>query len=286
LLAEAKSIVGAAGGPHLDAHLQMVAGIVAHNRGEWQAARTSLIEAEEIYRNRCVGVSWERATTHAFLFWSLFQLGAYGVMRDWTHRLMREARNRGDRFAATNIATFALPLEECLADRPNQAREIIHQHIDDWTLPGFHLQHLTALWSECRVDLYEGHAGEGYDRLMSAWPAIRKAELLRVQTIRITLQALKSSLLAALNDKRRIDELRECENELRREGLPWAAAHAAVARSATAALQNDTSSRRSSLLDAQKMFESQGMAGHVAAVKFTLDSISDSKDERRIVGDS
>src|SRR5262249_4663777 len=95
--------------PPAQALLAMAEGIVAHNLGQWLAARQHLADAEMIFRTRCTGVAWERDVTHAFLFWTLSQLGEFAAMDQLATQLLKEARDRGNLFAATNIATFAGP---------------------------------------------------------------------------------------------------------------------------------------------------------------------------------
>ena len=275
LLADARSLSVVHEQPYLQALIALVDGILAHNAGQWQQARSYLLQAEDLFRCRCQGTAWERATAHAFLFWSLYQLGAYAEMRLWQHRLMREAKERGDLFAASNFGTFAAPLLCVLDDRADEAIRTVHHHLVDWTEPGFHLQHLTALWSECRALLYRGDAERGYQLLKEALPKIRKAELLRVQTIRITLAALRACLLAANPATRskpeRLRELHETERELiEYEKLPWAEAYGYIARAATARLQDNSERAGDALAAALVRFEKLGMSTHLAATQWWL----------------
>ena len=55
--------------------IEMVRGFASLMRGEWQQARDVLEGAEEIFRDRCTGVTWERDTIHNFLLRALVQKG-------------------------------------------------------------------------------------------------------------------------------------------------------------------------------------------------------------------
>ncbi len=70
-------------------------------QGQWKPAQTALDQAEQLFRNHCTGVTWERDTVHNFVLWALMQLGELAELkRRWTV-LYRESQERGDLYAAT-----------------------------------------------------------------------------------------------------------------------------------------------------------------------------------------
>ncbi|HEX3449899.1 MAG TPA: protein kinase, partial [Isosphaeraceae bacterium] len=61
--------------PYLHGMVSLARGVESVMLGRWKAAQTALDQAEQIFRNRCTGVTWERDTVHNFVLWALMQLG-------------------------------------------------------------------------------------------------------------------------------------------------------------------------------------------------------------------
>src|SRR6185312_10161325 len=76
----------------------------------WPEARVDCDEAEQILRDRCTGVSWERNTCRAFGLWALSHMGEFAeVGRRWP-QLLAEAHDRGDLYAVMNLSTYLLSI--------------------------------------------------------------------------------------------------------------------------------------------------------------------------------
>ncbi|HLW63788.1 MAG TPA: protein kinase [Gemmataceae bacterium] len=274
--------------PHAQALVAMAEGIVAHNLGRWPAARQWLAAAETLFRTRCTGVAWERDTTHAFLFWTLSQLGEFAAMEQLAARLLKEARDRGNLFAATNIATFAFPQCRLVAGDTAGAREVIHEQMSEWSRSGFHLQHMTALWSECRLDWYEGNVAAAWHRLEERWPALSAAKLFRVQVIRVPLHQLRGALALAMCRKegslRLLPWALRAERDLEQEDGPWASALAAGLRPGIAACQGKADDVKDLLRLALQRYEDVAMNTYAAAVRWTLGEMpigDETRDQRQ-----
>src|SRR5206468_3796672 len=54
------------------------AGFSAFQRGQWKRACEQLMRAEEILREQCSGMAWERATVQSHLLFTLGYLGRFG----------------------------------------------------------------------------------------------------------------------------------------------------------------------------------------------------------------
>jgi eukaryotic-like serine/threonine-protein kinase len=123
-----------------------------------------------------------------------------GALRDLTvrvQRYQREALERGDFYGWTHIVTaggFLLPL---IADRPEEALELVSQAMARWPRDSFHLQHFFEMMAVVQVDLYQGGT-LGLERLDALWPALKRSMLLRVPIIFASASwMLALSILAA-----------------------------------------------------------------------------------------
>ncbi|HEV3142766.1 MAG TPA: AAA family ATPase, partial [Gemmataceae bacterium] len=270
----ARGLAGRVVNPQAQALLAMAEGIAAHNLGRWPAARQHLADAEMLFRTRCTGVTWERDTTHAFLFWTLSQLGEFAAMEQLASRMLKEARDRGNLFAATNIATFAAPQCRLVAGDAAGARQLIREQMSEWSRSGFYLQHMTALWSECRLDWYEGQVPAAWQRLEERWPAITAAKLFRIQVIRVPLNQLRGALALAMcqqqNSQQWLPWALRAERDLAQEEVPWANALAAGLRAGIAARQGRNAEVKSLLEQALKQYEDVAMHTYAAAVRWAL----------------
>jgi hypothetical protein len=273
----ARQLVERVGSQLALALLAMAEGVVAHNLGRWAAARQHLADAETLFRVRCTGVAWERDTTHAFLFWSLSNLGEYAAMEQLAARLLKEARDRGNLLAATNIATFAAPHARLVAGDAAGARQLIQEHLREWSRSGYHLQHVTALWSECRLDWYEDRLQTAWKRLEVQWSAITASKLFRIQVIRITMTQLRGAIALALARQTSGQEwlrwVTGAIRDLEQEAVPWARALAAGLRAGSAACQGKTSEVGSRLQQALQFYEEASMNTYAASTRWALGAV-------------
>ena len=245
-------------------------GIIAHFEGRFRASLEPLERAEELFRDRCTGLPWERSTGQIFYLYSLSVLGR---LRDLTARLdqlVAEAHARGDLYAQTNLAItvgFQCRLAE---DRPEEARRSVREALSRWNAPDeFHIQHFNALIAEACTDLYFGDADSAWDRL-AALDRFRKVGLMRVQTARIN--SLWSRAGAAVTaGRKRPALLASAERDIRRlarEGVGWASAAAAILRASLAGTRGQADAALTLLGDSEPLLEEIGMAAQLAAVRW------------------
>ena len=245
----------------------LVKGIVAYLEGRWKDSRESCDRAEEIFRDRCTGVTWELDTLHTFSLWSLTYLGDLAELgRRWPV-LLKEARERGDRYAETNLSTFIMTVVRLAANDPEGARRELEQAMERWsrdTGQGFHIQHHNALLARVYIDLYNGEGRTAWCRVSEMWPTYVKSFLLRVQVIRIEMLRLhaRTALAAAAASADPGPLLRQAERDVRRlehEATPAAVLHARVIRAEVVATRRDKRGAHVLLAAAVTGFEAQDM---------------------------
>ena len=186
--------------------------------------------------------------------------------------MLKEARERGDLYAATNLATFVGHLTRLAADDPTGARQELQEVIRHWSQQGFHVQHLTGLMGHLQIDLYSGDGAAAWQRISAEWPALKRSLFLRVQTVRIFMLDLRarSALAAAAHAAERKLLLRWAERDARRlerERMPWADALARLIRAGVAAAQLDRSTALALVNAATAGFEAAHMGLFAAAAR-------------------
>ena len=195
-----------------------------------------------------------------------------GELRRRLPILLKEARERGDLYAATNLATFVGHLTRLAADDPTGARQELQEVIRHWSQQGFHVQHLTGLMGHLQIDLYSGDGAAAWQRISAEWPALKRSLFLRVQTVRIFMLDLRarSALAAAAHAAERKPLLRWAERDARRlerERMPWADALARLIRAGVAAAQLDRSTALALVNAATAGFEAAHMGLFAAAAR-------------------
>jgi hypothetical protein len=252
--------------------------MVATLESRWQETRAFAEPAEALFRDGCTGVTWELDTARIFSAWSLMYLGELAELRRRWAGLMKEARDRGDRYLAGTLGTLPMAVLRLADDDPAAAEEGLRQASGLWSREGFHVQHHNRVLAECYINLYRGEGREARGRLASLWPAYARSLLLRLQVIRIELRRLRamSALAAAAAAHGRGPFLREAAREARRldrERAPGGRAHASLIRAQVAALTGDPRGSRASFDAAIGAFESLGMSLPAAAARRRLGTL-------------
>src|SRR5262249_23650167 len=165
------------------AMVALAKGIADALEGHWQSARTWCDQAEGIFRTHCTGVMWELSTAHRFALWPLMFLGEVAEIGHRLPALIKEARERNERYAVTNLSLVIRTFVRLADDEPERARRELRQVMDEWSQQGFHVQHMNRLFDEVQIDLYQGEGGAAWERVTGQWPALARSHLLRVQQV-------------------------------------------------------------------------------------------------------
>jgi hypothetical protein len=270
LLAEARALATRIDHPHAIGMVSVCAGSVAMLRGEWRQCLTLCTDAERILRDRCTGVAWELATAQFFAHVAMFFLGDLVARAEKVPQHLREAEDRGDRYAA-NCARFNLNGVYLAADDLHAARENLVR-ADDVGGRGFFLDHYYALVSSAQIDLHCGDGVAALARVHEAWPAVARAQLLRVQQVRVDMHSLRarSALCVAgsTRDARRIDAAARDAAGMHRERMPWAAGLAHTLDGVVAALRGQTARATELLATAEQELDACAMRLHAAVARY------------------
>jgi serine/threonine protein kinase/tetratricopeptide (TPR) repeat protein len=191
--------------PHGTALAKIAGGLVRVFSGEWRAALRMLDEAEVLLRERCRAVTWELTNTQAWSCNSLILCGDLPEAAARMPTLLREARERSDRYALMHLIYPA-----CItALAANDVDAGWRVATDDSTFrscePGrFTAGHWGRLISTQSVHRYRGQGRQALAFVQGEWPGLVSSQFLRVHLMRVFSEFERAlSLIAALDDGER-----------------------------------------------------------------------------------
>jgi serine/threonine protein kinase len=288
LLGAAETLARQFAQPYPAAMVALAKGIADALEGRWEGAWSLCDQAEAIFRAHCTGVMWELSTAHRFALWSLMFLGEVAEMGRRLPALIKEASERDDLYAVTNLSLVIRTFVRLAADEPERARREVAEVMDEWSQQSFHVQHMNRLFDEVQIDLYQGKRCAAWERVTEHWPALARSCLLRVQQVRIFLLHLRAR--AALDAAGAAAEprplLRAAERDarlLRRERIAWAEALAQLVCAGVAMGRHDAGGARQLLEDAAGRFDAAGLRLHAAAARRRLAELVPGDQGRRLV---
>jgi serine/threonine protein kinase len=248
-----------------------VRGILGFQTGRWRDGFEGCDRATEIFRDHCRGLHWELTTCQAFALFSLARMGHYGALSQRITAQVKEANERGDLYAATNITCAVGYCRLLLVGDAEGARREVREAIARWNVhDSFHLQHLNSVLSETYIDLYCGEGARAWERINAAWRSFERSVLLRLQTLRAN--AIHARARAALSAALERPELQANAladaRRLAGEGASYCTALALQIR-ATVACQRGETERAHALLDeAVRQMDAHDMSMSAAALRW------------------
>jgi tRNA A-37 threonylcarbamoyl transferase component Bud32 len=268
LVENARALCERAGDARLKGIVVFCEGLTRFLVGDFREARAKVAEAEAVFRDAGLEVSWEAASSRLFSIWSLFYLGEIAELSRRVSAVVRDAEGRGDRYAVTSLTVGLANVSRLAEGSPKAAREAVQQAMAAWPSKSFHFQHYWAVLSEGLIGLYEGAPGPGLDGLLLSWPRLERSMLLRVQNVRVEAWSLRGRLALAAA---RPDEARRAVRQLKKEQVGWASAQAVMLEAML-----EPARRQELLTRAIAAFDQHGMRLFAAAARLRLgESVSD-----------
>jgi tRNA A-37 threonylcarbamoyl transferase component Bud32 len=278
LLAEAESEAARTGVAYDRAWVRMARGAIAWFESLWPQSFAACDEALRDYRERCRGVAWEVATTEIYALSSLALMGRLAELGQRLPRTLRDAEARADHFAADGYvlgqqAVHWLALDQVDAWRVRAARAAA-----GWAPGSWHLQRYQYLVASLQALLYEGRGAEACALAEREWPALERAQLLRLESPRIELSQLRArAALAALpgcsSAAERARLRARCAEDaawIARSRLAWAAPLAAMLRGALAVEQGDAERGARLWAAASRGFDAASMGLYATVTRAAL----------------
>jgi serine/threonine protein kinase/tetratricopeptide (TPR) repeat protein len=271
LIGVARALAERVGHPHALGVVMMTEGVSRHLQGRWREALDLCARAESSLRDTCTGVTWEIGTCRRFAIASLYYLGRLDELLDHGELYLRDAVDRGDLYAATNVRSGRTNVAHLAAGRVDRAVEWVDDADRLWTHRGFHTQHFYAMQTRIHIDLYEGRADAAWQRIVDGWPALESSMLLRVQLIRVEASYLRACCALAARragGPERLIEIAERDaRSMEREPALWAHPLADAIRAGVAAARGDRATMASELAAAIDGFDACEMRMHAALAR-------------------
>jgi tetratricopeptide (TPR) repeat protein len=279
--------------PHAIGWAEGAAGAAYFMTGRFDRALEHLERARVIVAE-VPGAVWELDTIAHFSTMCLVQLGQIGRVVRETPKAVREARQRGDLYAAVNLRVGLPNLAWLAVGGAEAALAQADEAMSEWSKGGFHLEHYYELLARAHALLYDGRAREAYAYVLARWPALRRSLLsLTIQSTRIqTLHARARSAIAAAEEggADRATLLRDAatmSRRIEREGVEWAAPWAKLLRAGIAtggATRGEGDERAAALLrEAIVGFDAASMALYAAAARRCLGGLLRGDEGRELV---
>ena len=226
LVAAARAVAESIDQPDALAYASFAAGITSFYMGEFAAARDACERAERVFREQSTGLVWEVNTAQTFASSSLYYLGDFAELARRVPVRLREARERGDLYAAADVAAGRPIVAWLMEEDVSGAQQAIREAMASWSATGFHLQRYFGLFAEVQVDLYAGHGLDALQRVTARWRALARSMVLRVQVIRLEAFHLRArcALAATATARDPAPLLLSAERDARRiarEERPW-----------------------------------------------------------------
>lgn len=178
--------------PYIHMLFYFCAGVAAYFSNEFRRAVELCDMTERIARESCTGVAWEVSSAQLIGLWALAYLGELPELHRRLSRLLKEALERDDIFAATGLRIGLPGMALLAADRPDEAEQQAVLAMQRWTTEAFHSQHYFDLVGRAQIDLYRGDAWRAFQRVEEAWPNVEAALLLRLQSVAVELRHLRA----------------------------------------------------------------------------------------------
>ena len=249
-------------------------GLLDYFSGNFRSAADMLKRAERTLREESTGSTMELNNARLMRLLALAAAGEFAEMGPAFERYLRDAGRRGDRYVETSLRR-ACSYVWFAADMPEQVRRDLE--LTSWTPPSgsYHLQHYYGFLSQTLLAVYEGKTAEAIDRLEPSYRRLRKANVARVQMVRVMGSSIWGRAMLGLtaSDGHRAEGARRAEDAARRlagEGVDYATVYALLIRAALASQRGKTDAAVAMLERAAAIADETGMSYACAAAHLRL----------------
>ena len=284
LVQRSRVVAASVGTPQALAMELLADSIAASAIGEWKRALTSSERALSIFRDQCVGLTWEMTIAQNIVIWALMYLGELGEVSRRVPVLLADARRRGNLYLATELCTRS-NYAWLAADDPDEGEREAREALARWSQKGFHRQHYSAMLARVQTALYRGDAESAWGLLVEQESNLRRSMLTRVQVLRIESLYLRarSALALAAADKSARRFVRVARTSARRiaaERMPWADPIGMLLQAGIAALEGRDTDALASLHAAADRFDRADMKLYAAVARHRIGELQRDDDGR------
>lgn len=289
LLAEAEGLGRRIQSPHALGLCAVMTGAAAYFAGEFERARDATKQAERLLLEHGIGVAWELVTARFYHTVSLYYLGEVEELGRCAAAYLKDAAERGNRFAALMFRTGPTNATWLFADDVAGARGALTEALGEWPEQPFGSPHYMALTAQGRIELYAGTPRNGWEAVERSWPALKRTGLFRIQSVRITARQIRASCGVAASHTAPSDSaplLAAAERDaaaIAAERAPYSAPTAALLTAGVAARRGDEAAAARALRVALAGFEACHMKLFMAVTQRRLGELVGGDEGRALV---
>ena len=200
VLAIADRIVRGQADPYGAGFVTLIRGMIAFCDDRLRESVDLCRRADDILRDHCIGVWWERDTAQSIQLTSLYHLGELVELHRVLPPLLSDAQQRGDRYALTTaLGSNIRPFLQLAHDEPERARQELAELLGQWSQQGFHHQHSSGMYRQVEIELYAGDVSAADELASMLWTAFTGSLLIRRVYLRIIVRHVcaRAALAAA-----------------------------------------------------------------------------------------
>jgi hypothetical protein len=232
-----------------------------------------------IFRDQCVGLTWELNMAQNLVIWALMYLGELREVSRQVPAILANARSRGNLYIATELCTRSNYVW-LAADNPDEGEREAVESIERSSQKGFHRQHYSAMLARVQTSLYRGDAEAAWRLFAEQQSRLRRSLITRVQVFRVESLYLRarSALAMAAGKKsssRFLSVARAGARRIASERRPWSNPIALLLRAGIAYLEGSTPSALRYLHDAADRFDRADMALYAAVACRRIGALQD-----------
>jgi hypothetical protein len=267
------------GAPRAEAGVAALEGLVAYYRGQWRLAHESCRRALDLWRVHGCDSMWELVGTQEHNLLALANLGEGALLVREYETLMKNAEERGNAYAAANLAIYIGPLIYLGRDDPEGGRQLLARHASYWPRDRFLFPHWMIVNGEVSIDLYEGNARTAWERMAASWPQLKKTYVLHARALRGHLlfaraRCAVAAAAAGVDPHGLLHQVaRDCR-EMWRVRLPWAEPATLMLRGGSALCRGQREAALPLLEAAAAAFDRFEMRIYAAAVRRAVGALA------------
>jgi tetratricopeptide (TPR) repeat protein len=193
LLAEAEGLGRRIQSPHALGLRAVMGGVAAYFAGEFERARDATQQAEGLLLEHGVGIAWELVTARFYHTVSLYYLGEVEEFSRCAAAYVKDAAERGNRFAALMFRSGPTNAAWLFADDVAGARGALAEALAEWPTHPFGSPHYMAMTAHGRIELYAGTPENGWAAIERSWRALSRTGLFRIQSVRTAARQIRAS---------------------------------------------------------------------------------------------
>jgi serine/threonine protein kinase/tetratricopeptide (TPR) repeat protein len=283
LIQQSRAIAERVGHPHAIALSTLATGMAAIMAGQWKRASSLYEQALHLFRERCIGVTWELSNAQSFLIGAWLYVGEFGEVARRLPMFLAQGRECGNLYVETELCT-RMNLFWLAMDEPDEGERKAVDVMERWSHRGLHRQHYGYMRACVQTALYRGRADVASRLMTEHRSALRRMLVLRVQLFRLETSylrarcalAMAASANASTHAKARRRFLAMARHEARRiasENMQWSNPIAHLVSAAVAYLEGDRLLATGLLTEAVDGFEVADMQLYAAVARRRLGTL-------------